>query len=65
MYHPSGRLVRIVNRIVNPTAMYSVPMTVPQNFSGRSIAYTKYTNAAMLNNKDKRVMASPRRGHTA
>ena len=28
----------------------------PQNFSGRSIAYTRYTNAAMLSSNDNTVM---------
>jgi hypothetical protein len=31
---------------------------MPQNFSGRSMAYTKYTNAATLSNNDNRVMVS-------
>jgi hypothetical protein len=31
----------------------------PQNFSGRSIAYTWYTKAATLNNNDNSVMTSP------
>jgi hypothetical protein len=31
---------------------------MPQNFSGRSMAYTRYTKAATLNNKDRIVMAS-------
>jgi hypothetical protein len=30
----------------------------PQNFSGRSIAYTRYANAATLNDNDTRVMGS-------
>ena len=35
----------------------------PQNFSGRSIAYTRYTNAATLRANDSEVMTSPTRDH--
>ena len=37
----------------------------PQNFSGRSIAYTRYTNAATLSSNDSSVMTSPTRDHRA
>jgi hypothetical protein len=32
---------------------------VVQNFSGRSTAYTRYRNAATLNNSDRRVIGIP------
>jgi hypothetical protein len=65
MYRPSSRLVAMVNRMVNPTARYSVPIGRPQNFSGRSMAYARYTKAAMLRSNDKIVMVSPTHDHTA
>jgi hypothetical protein len=32
---------------------------MPQNFSGRSMAATRYTKAAMLKRNDTNVIASP------
>ncbi len=46
MYRPISRLVAIVKRIVNTDGDILRAHRQPQNFSGRSIAYTRYTKAA-------------------
>jgi len=48
--------VAIVKRIVNAIATMSVP--IDQNCSGRSIAYTRYANAATLNARARTVTSA-------
>ena len=63
MYRPSSVLVAIVNRMVNATARYSVLMEAQKLLPDAASRSTRYTNAATLNNNDRRVMSSPIRGH--